>query len=138
MSREPARWTAAIYHRAGSDVGLLDGQIAAVFSAALSGLYLDGTLHAGTGSPVYDASGNITGYTGGGDVAIKVQVDSATDAMRRADGYAEGDCRVIVLARGVSAITSDMELTARAKRWRILSAELDAAASHWTLRARVK
>lgn len=117
-------------------MGLLDGGIAALFSTALSGLYLDGTLHTGTGDPVYDDDGNITGYSGAGDVAIKVQVDAATDAMRQADGYAEGDARIIVLAHGVATITSDHTVTARGKHWRILSAEQDAAASHWVLRAR--
>lgn len=117
-------------------MALLDGGIAAIFGAAFSGLYLDATLHSGTGDPVYDGQGNITGYTGAGDVAIKAQVDVATEAMRQADGYAEGDCRIIVLAQGVPAINSDMQVTVREQLWHILSAELDAAASHWVLRAR--
>jgi hypothetical protein len=117
-------------------VGILDGGIAAVFGAALSGLYLDATLHRGTGSPTYDGEGKITGYTSSSDVAVKAQVDSATEAMRQADGFAEGDARILVLAEGAGTITSDHRITVRGVVWLILSAELDAAASHWTLRAR--
>ena len=118
-------------------MALLDGGIAAIFGAAFSGLYLDATLHSGTGEPVYDpVTGEITGYTGGGAVAVKAQVDTATEAMRQADGYAEGDARILVLAQGVGTITSDHRITVRGQQWLILSAELDAAQSHWTLRAR--
>lgn len=117
-------------------MGLLDGGIAAVFSAALSGLYLDATLHRGTGDPIYDDDGNITGYLDTGDVAIKCQVDVATEAMRRAEGFAEGDARALILAQGIGEVTSDHQITVRGQLWHILSAELDAAASHWTCRAR--
>jgi hypothetical protein len=116
-------------------MGLLDEGIAAVFGAAFGGLYLDATLHAGTGEPIYDAGGNVIGYEDG-DTACKAQVDAATDAMRRADGYAEGDARIIVLAQCIGTIDSDSEITVRGQRWRLLSAELDAAASHWICRAR--
>jgi hypothetical protein len=120
-------------------MGMLDGGIAAIFSSALSGLYLDGTLHTGTGEPIYDDdTGDITGYTGSGDVACKVQIDAATNAMRQADGFAEGDCRAIILAQGIGTVTSDWTLTARGEDWRLLSADLDAAASHWVCRARRK
>jgi hypothetical protein len=117
-------------------MGLLDGEVAALFATAFGGMYLDGTLHQGTGEPVYDSEGTITGYSGAGDTAVKVQVDRATSAMRAADGFSEGDVRLIVLAQTGMAITSDHELSARAVRYRIQSAELDAAASHWTCRAR--
>lgn len=117
-------------------MGLLDGGIAAVFSAAFSGLYLDATLHAGTGEPIYDdMTGGIIGYSEG-DVPCRAQVDSATDAMRRADGFAEGDARILVLAQGLPTVTSDHELTVRGTKYRLLSAELDPAASHWICRGR--
>lgn len=118
-------------------MGLLDGGIEAIFGAAFGGLYLDGTLHAGTGAPIYDAQRRITGYTDPGDVACKVQVDSASEAMRRTEGFAEGDVRLIILSTGLSAdITSDHEVTARSVRYRLLSADRDAAASHWICRGR--
>lgn len=117
-------------------MSLLDGGIRAIFASAFGGLYLTGTLHQGTGQPVYGTGGAITGYTGGGDASVKLQVDAATDAMRRDGGFAEGDVRIIVLAQGVSALTSDHEVTTRGIRYRIMSSELDAAASHWVCRAR--
>jgi hypothetical protein len=117
-------------------MGLLDGDVAALFATAFGGMYLDGTLHRGTGAPIYDGEGTITGYSGGGDLSIKVQVDRATSAMRAADGFTEGDVRLIVLAQAGMTITSDSEITARAVRYRVHGAELDAAASHWICRAR--
>jgi hypothetical protein len=116
-------------------MGLLDGGIAAIFGAAFSGIYLDATLHTGTGAPVYGAGGVITGYAGG-DKAVKVQVDAATDAMRRGDGYAEGDVRLIILAQGIGSVTSDHRLTVGAVAYSLQSTELDAAASHWICRGR--
>jgi len=117
-------------------MGLLDGGIARIFNATFSGLYLDGLLHAGTGDPIYAPGGAITGYDGGGDVPIKVQVDSASEAMRRAEGFAEGDVRLIVLAQGVPAITSDHEVTVQDTRYSIQSVERDPALSHWLCRGR--
>lgn len=117
-------------------MGLLDGDIAGLFSAALSGLYLEATLHTGTRAPIYDGGGNITGYTAAGDVEAKAQVDVATESMRRLEGYIEGDCRIIVLAQGIGTVTADHQITVRGQLWHILSADLDAAASHWTCRAR--
>ncbi|QDC37098.1 PepSY domain-containing protein [Sphingobium fuliginis] len=116
-------------------MGLLDGGLASIFNAAFSGLYLDASLHTGTGTPIYGPGGVITGYSGG-DRAVKVQVDAATDAMRRGDGYAEGDVRIIILAQGIGAVTSDHRLTVGAVTYSLQSAELDAAASHWICRGR--
>lgn len=117
-------------------MSLLDGGIAAVFASALSPFYLDATLHAGTGDPIYDDEGNITGYNGAGDVPIKCQVDSATEFMRQADGFAEGDVRLVILAQGIGPVNTDMRVTVRGAEHLLLSAELDAAASHWVCRAR--
>lgn len=120
-------------------MGLLNGGIAAIFSAAFSGLYLDGLVHKGTAEPVYDDEGNITGYSGPGDVAIKVQVDSATWSMRNSDGFADGDVRLIILAQGIGQLNTDQEVTVSGRGiYRLMSAELDAAASHWVCRGRVK
>ncbi|WP_305097483.1 hypothetical protein [Croceibacterium aestuarii] len=116
-------------------MGLLDTDIAAIFSAALSGLYLDATLHAGTGEPIYDELGNVIGYSGG-DTAIKAQVDQASEAMREASGFAEGDVRLIILAQGIGDVTTDMQVTVRGATFSLYAAELDAAASHWICRAR--
>lgn len=116
-------------------MGLLNGGIAAVFSAAFSGIYLDGTLHAGTGDPIYEGS-KIVGYAGG-DTPIKVQTDAAGDAVKRDQGFAEGDVALIILAQGVPPVTSDHAVTdGYGDRYSIERAERDAAASHWVCRGR--
>lgn len=118
-------------------MSLLNGGISAIFGAALSGLYLDGTLHRDGTNPVYDQSGNIVGYSGGVDIECKAQVDIATYAMRQSGSYSEGDVRIIVLALGLGVeVTTDFQITISGKRWMIGSAELDAASSHWVLRGR--
>lgn len=118
-------------------MGLLDGGLAAIFSAALSGLYLDGVLHAGTGSPIYGPGGMITGYAGGSDVPIKVQTDSTGDSLKAALGYAPGDVQLIVLAHGVPQIGSDNEITdGHGVRYSVQSVERDAAGSHYVIRGR--
>ncbi len=116
-------------------MGLLSGGIASIFGGVFGALYLDAVLHAGTGDPIYGPGGTITGYTGS-DTACKAQVDAATDAMRRADGFSEGDCRVIVLALGLPDVTSDHEITVEGVRYRLMSAERDPARSHWVCRGR--
>jgi hypothetical protein len=120
-------------------MGLLNGGIAAVFGAAFSGLYLDGTLHRGTGSPIYDATnGDITGYTGGGDLGCNVQTDRTGDAVKGLDGYKPGDVALIVLAHGLaSTITSDHEITdGYGDRYRVHDVDRDAARSHFVCRGR--
>lgn len=118
-------------------MGVLDGDIAALFGAAFGPMYLSATLHTGTAQPTYDSGGNITGHTSS-DTAVRAQVDAATDAMRRAEGYSEGDVRVIILAQGAPAITDNHELTVKGVRYRLATPSLDAAASHWVARGRVK
>jgi len=116
-------------------MGILNGDITALFGAAFSDMYLDATLHAGTGEPTYNAAGDITGYAGG-DVAAKCQVDAATDAMRREEGFSEGDVRLIILALGLPAITDNHQLTVQGVRYFLAGPSLDAAGSHWVARGR--
>lgn len=117
-------------------MGFLDGDIAELFAGVFGSFYLDATLHAGTGDPIYDdATGEIIGYEGA-DMPCKCQVDAATDAMRRAQGFAEGDVRLIVLAQGLPELTSDHEVTVQGVRYRLQSVERDPALSHWVCRGR--
>lgn len=119
-------------------VGLLDGGLASVFAGAFAGIFSDGALHSNATGPQYDDAGDITGYTGGGDVAIKVQRDAATWAMRQAEGFAEGDVALIVLAEGLPGpITTEHRITDGAgAKWTVESVSLDAASSHWLCRGR--
>lgn len=120
-------------------MGLLTGGIEAVFGAAFSGIYPSGTLHRELTDPIYDNQGNIIGYGGGGDLPIKVQRDRATYAMRQAEGFTEGDVSLIVLSAqlGGVEVSTDMEVTdGHGKRWKVASADRDAANSHWVCRGR--
>jgi len=117
-------------------MGLLDGGIARIFNATFSALYLPATVHAGTGEPIYGAGGTITGYVGS-DTPARAQVDSASEAMRQAEGFSEGDVRLIILAQGVPALTSDHEVTVQGTRYSIQTVERDPALSHWLCRGRV-
>jgi hypothetical protein len=65
-----------------------------------------------------------------------VQVDEVTSAMRQAEGYAEGDVRLLVLAGGLTgALTVDARVLVTAGPhiglYNVRSAALDVAASHW-------
>ncbi len=116
-------------------MSLLDGGIARIFNAALSGLYLPATLHK-PGEYATDNEGNILPAVGT-DVPCRAQVDAATYAMRQSEGYSEGDVRIMVLAAGLSAdVTTDDQISVSGKRWMVGSAEKDAASSHWILRGR--
>ncbi|QVM82998.1 hypothetical protein [Novosphingobium decolorationis] len=118
-------------------MGLLGGDLALVLHTAFSGLFLDGTLHGGTGDPIYGPGGTIIGYEGG-DTPVKVQTDSASDQMRAGAGFSEGDVRLLVLAKGVPSITSDHQITdGNGDLYSIQSAEQDAARSHYVIRGRL-
>lgn len=118
-------------------MGLLDGGVAAAFSAAFSGFYLDGSLY----RPVTFADDGKGGGSGGGFAApeaVKVQIDAATQAMRSADNYVETDQRISVLASGVAMITTDCEIVAGGARWGIASVAQDPAGSYYELRGQRK
>jgi hypothetical protein len=114
-------------------MALLDGDIAATFSAALSGLYLDASLFRWGGTD--DGQGG--GTSGFGDPEpVKAQLDATTQAQRLAEGYSDTDQRILVLAAGVTAPTTDDEITVRSIRWKIASVATDPAASYYDLRGR--
>lgn len=119
-------------------MSLLDGDIASIFGAALSGLYPSGLLHRDGTGPIYDSEGNITGYDGGADIPIKVQRDACTYAMRQSDGYSDRDVALIILAAGLAvAPTTDSQVTdGDGARWMVASVERDAAGSHFICRGR--
>lgn len=149
-------------------MGLLDGGIAQIFNSVFSSIYLDATLHAGTGQPIYADGGRIVGYIGGGDQSVKAQIDAATEAMRQAEGFAQGDVRLIILTTygrpvqlvdvphsddatlsdgseyaqasygNVVQMTSDHEVTVQGVRYSIQSVERDPAFSHWVCRGRAR
>lgn len=92
-------------------------------------------------APVYDSGGSIVTAGARQVRECQVQVDSATQAMRAADGYTEGDMRILVLASGLSgAITTDsrVEITAGPNVGSCLVASVarDPLGVYWELRGR--
>jgi hypothetical protein len=126
-------------------MGLLDGGIADLFSRAFGGLFLGGTAHQGTGRPIY-AAGRIIGYADTGDLPVRVQTDRASQEIRRDPDYANGDVLLIVLKVTPATaeeptveveLTTDHQVTdGYGDRYRLMTAELDAARSHWICRGR--
>lgn len=123
-------------------MGLLDGGLQAIFGAAFGPIYLDGTLH--TSDFTSDAAGDVT-RTNPQDVAVKVQIDKCTEAMREAPDYSAKDVALIVLQHGVSITpNSDHELTVitnpatspiGSTRYRLNAPiEADPGSTHWLIR----
>jgi hypothetical protein len=114
-------------------MGLLDGGLASVFSAAFDGVYLDASLYRAT---------TTFGGDGGGSKAyaaaepVKAQLESATHAMRAAEGYTDTDQRILVLASGVAPISVDDQITVAGTRWGIASVGRDPAHAYYDLHGR--
>ncbi len=116
-------------------MSLLTEDIAALFCEAFGSIYLAGTIER-DGVPTYNTGGDITGYAGADSIAIKVQVDTASQAMRSDAGYAEGDVSLIILTYGISSLTADDEVSIGGTRYSLQTVDLDAANSHWICRGR--
>lgn len=92
---------------------LLGGDLAALFGELLAGEYLPGSLRANIDT--YDERGNLA--RGGEPVECRVQVESATETMRQAEGYTADDVAVFVLAKpggalpDIDALNSNHEIT---------------------------
>ena len=129
-------------------MGLLDSNIlSGIMHASMSPLYGDGTLH--ITALVDDGEGGWS--ESGSDTPIKVQVDVADQRMMAQPGYVGTDVRLLVLAHSganegngagsaaiISAITTDMEITAQGKRYMIMAVSRDPVGSYFECRGRVK
>lgn len=117
-------------------MGLLDGQIASVISAAFSGIFLDATLYrpAATGD---DGAGGGDGNGFDNGAAVKAQVDVATDAMRQTEGYVDTDARILVLASGVDKPNTDCQITLLGVRYGIRNVSRDPCGAYWDLHGRL-
>jgi hypothetical protein len=118
-------------------MGLLDGGIAAAFAGVFGGLYLDGTLYRAVDF-TDDGKGGGSGNGFAAGEAVKVQIDQATDSMQRANGYVDGDVRILMLAHGVASPDTDAEIAAGGVRYMIETVGTDACGSYYELRGRRK
>ena len=111
--------------------------IAQAFSEGADGPFVDGVVISALTNPIYDGEGRITGYDGASNRWCRVQIDAATDAMRRAEGYNDGDVALIVLARSVpGGLTTDHRIWAKDETWMLASVTLDTLGSHYVCRGR--
>lgn len=116
-------------------MGLLDGDVAAAFSAIFSGFYLDGWLY----RSIESGDDGMGGGSNGGFApaeAIKFQPEATTQAMRDSPGYVDTDKRYLILAHGVAEPNTDAELEAEGKRWKVVTWSRDPAASYYDLHCR--
>ena len=112
-------------------MGLLDGDLKAVFGGVFGPLLLDATLH--KVSLTRDAGDTITPASA--DHAVKAMVDAYSDTFRAAAGIPATDVRLIVLQIGVPvAPNTDDQITIRGKRYAIASVDEDPAQASWTMR----
>jgi hypothetical protein len=114
---------------------LLDGALAETFAAVFGGVYSDGLLYR-PNDFADDGKGGGDGQGFDDPQPVKVQVDQATQSMRQAEGFVEGDVRILMLAHGVAGVTSDCEIEARGTRYMIEFVGTDPAGSYWEVRGR--
>lgn len=77
---------------------MLDGAVQAIFGAAFSGFYLDGTITRVTRTD--DGAGDFSETTQ--TEPCKYQIDALTDQQRQEQGYTARDVRIFVLQSGMS------------------------------------
>lgn len=118
-------------------MGLLDGDLAAVFASAFDGFYLDSTLHRKNTADGDDGKGGGEDRAFLAGVPVKAQLDATTQAQQAGDGYADTDQRILVLASGTPQITTDDEITVDGRRWAIASVSTDPAGAYYDLRGRL-
>ena len=114
--------------------------IAQAVSAAYGGPYFDAIIHS-KGEAVYDDGGSIVTPGTPTQKSCQAQVDLATQDMRAAEGFTDGDMRILILAEGiVGAISLDdrVEVLAgpHAGTWLIQSIARDPFGIYWELRGR--
>lgn len=111
-------------------MSLLDGGIAGVMASAFGSIYLPGTLYRRTLAD--DGKGSLTPSET--TQSVKVQVDSATEAMRAEPGYTGTDVRLLILASGLSLVNTDCEVAVGNRRFAIASVAQDPAGAYFECR----
>lgn len=112
---------------------LLNGGLQGVFAGAFGSIYLPGTLWRVRRTE--GAGGTFTETPI--PTPCRVQVDSATEAMRGDAGYSDRDVSILILQGGLvgPAPTTDDQVTAKGVRWALASVIEDPASTYWLCRA---
>lgn len=122
--------------------------VAGLFGEVFGALYTDAMLHRkvrGSDDAGGSASASFTGDAAqAAGTLVKVQVDGCTEAMRREEGYAEQDVRLIILSHyagsGLPDPATGDHVTVPTPGGTRYSLEgplvADAARSHWQVRSR--
>ncbi|PXW75977.1 hypothetical protein C7451_106141 [Blastomonas natatoria] len=115
--------------------------LATSFSEAFGGPFIDATA-SWPGTPVYDDGGSIVTPGTPVDLPCRVQFDSATTAMRQAEGFLQTDVRILVLGASLAAtLTTEASIVVadgpRAGTWSLLSAERDPVGIGWECAGRL-
>jgi hypothetical protein len=114
-------------------------EIAASFSAAGLGAFYDAAAK-WPGSATYDEGGSIETPGTPVEKTCQVQVDAVTDAMR-AEGYVDGDMRLLVLAATLDGSLDteaviEVDAGPHAGQWMIASVTRDPCGVYWECRGR--
>ena len=118
-------------------MGLLIGGAKALFGELLHGAYAAATLHGAT-ITTYDAGGKLRRTRS--ETPCRVQVESATERMRNADGFTGLDRALYILAHGLEGgVDTDAEITVHegehaGTRFRVASVECDPAGAYYLCR----
>lgn len=122
------------------DPAAMFATVAQAVSGAFGGPYVSGKVIDQTGQ-VLDAGGSITDPGAVIERTCMVQIDAATEAMRAADGFAEGDMRFLILVATLSgSLDTDAAVEVLAGpnvgSWLVSGLERDSMGTHWQGRGR--
>lgn len=108
-------------------MGLLDGDIANLFSDVFGSFYLSGTLIRNEWVPDGQGGGAYTPT----NTAIKYQIDQVDEKTRAASGYSQDDLRVIILQVPGVTLDGDAEAVLDGKTYYLRNPQQDPARSYW-------
>lgn len=112
-------------------MGLLDGDIRALFGSVMGQFYLPATLRKIT-LVADDQGGGTTTVT---TESVKIQEDEVSEQTRAEAGYSQDEKRFLILQQGVSGpLTGDCELEVNGVVYALSAPIQDPAKSYWQVR----
>lgn len=112
-------------------MSILEGDLAAEFYSAFSGIYSDATLTRVTMTD--DGTGSLTPSET--TQPIKAQRDDITEAQRVAAGYSDRDVRILVLRQGVGEMDNNCRITLYGVVYLVSNCRSDPASAYWEVKA---